>query len=110
MGKIEKIEKLSAKGKVNKLLPLVHDADREVCLAAVRALKKFTAQMDVMGALSEVLNDGDVELRCAAASALSSAEGSYAESILMHRLEQEKDEGVLKTIRESLGAMKNRAK
>ena len=46
----------------------------------------------------------------AAASALSSAEGSYAESILMHRLEQEKDEGVLKTIRESLAAMKNRAK
>lgn len=67
MGKLEKIEKFSAKGKVDKLFPFVHDADRQVCLAAIQALGKFTSQMDVMGALSQILDDGDTELRRAAA-------------------------------------------
>ena len=110
IGKLAKIEKFSAKGKVDKLFPFVHDADRQVCLAAIQALGKFTGQMDVMGALSQILDDGDTELRRAAAAALSSAEGSYAESILMHRLEQEKDAGVQNAMRDALASIKSRTK
>lgn len=106
MGKLEKIEKLAAKGKADKLFPFLHDADRQVDLHAIQALSQFTSQIDVLGVLAEVLDDGDVVLRKAAAAAFASAEGSYAESVLMHRIEQETDAGVQAVMRESLATVK----
>ncbi|WP_304584602.1 HEAT repeat domain-containing protein [Acutalibacter muris] len=110
MGKLEKIEKFAAKGKADKLLPFLHDADQQVTLGAIQALGKFTSQIDVLGALAEVLDDGDVLQRKAAAEAFASAEGSYAESVLMHRMEQETDAGVKEVMRESLASIKKRSK
>lgn len=108
MGKLEKIEKYEARGKANKLLPLIYDADRQVSLRAIQALGKFTSRMEVMSALAQMLDNGDAEQRITAATAFSSAQGGYAESVLSHRMEQEKDVGVQEAIRESLASIKNR--
>lgn len=110
MGKLEKIEKFADKGKVDKILPFLQDADRQVSLRAIQTLGKFTSQMDVMGALAGMMDDGDVVQRKAAAAAFASAEGSYAESVLTHQIEKEKDAGVLEVIRESLAEIRKRTK
>ena len=110
MGKLKKIEKFASKGKTDKLLPFLRDPDQEVTLKAIQALGQFTSQVDVLGALAEILEDGDVVLRKAAASAFSGADGSYAESVLMHQMEQETDAGVQAVMREALADIKGRAK
>lgn len=110
MGKLDKVQKLAAKGKTDKLIPFIHDPDRQVGLTAIQSLGRFVSQIDVMGALSEVLDEGDREYRLAAVTALSGAEGSYAESILMHRLEQESDAAVKNAMRDALSSIKSRTK
>ena len=110
MGKLEKLEKFSAKGKVDKILPLAQGSDQQTSLAAIQALGNFISQADVMGALAKVLDSGDAERRKAAAAAFAKAEGSYAESVLMHRMEREKDESVRDAMRESLASVKSRTK
>lgn len=110
MGKLEKIEKFATKGKVDKLLSFLHDPDRQVCLRAIEALGGFTSQIDVLGALAEMMDDGDVVQRKAAVESFASSEGSYAESVLMHRLEQETDAGVKEAMRESLASIKSHTK
>ena len=110
MGKLETIQKCAAKGKADKLLPFLHDTDQQAALGAIQALGEFTSQIDVLGALAEVLDSGDVLQRKAVAEAFANAEGSYAESVLMHRMEQETDAGVKEAMRESLARIKKRSK
>ena len=106
MGKIEKIEKYTQKGKAGKLVSLTHDKDKSVCLAAIRGLGKMADKEDAQNTLIGLLDSDDLDIREAAVTALGGATGSYVETRLRYCLSHETDERILKAVRNSLANIK----
>lgn len=106
MGKIEKIEKLAAKGKPGKLLGFVNDKDKEVRLAAIAAVANMIEDEDVRNTVVSLTEDSDPDIRKAAIAALGTGKGSYVETRLRYCLTHEKDENVLQAVRDALANVK----
>ena len=106
MGKIEKIEKLAGKGKVEKVLKFVGDKDKEVRLAVIAGVAGKIENEDVRNTVVGLTEDADPDIRKAAITALGNGRGSYVETRLRYALTHEKDEKVLQAVRDSLAKQK----
>ncbi len=95
MGKTDKINKLTEKGKTDKLAALAKDKDREVRLAAIEGLQKTPETEASLNTLIGMLDDSDAEIRKAVVTTLGYSRGSYVETHLHYCLSHEKDESVL---------------
>lgn len=102
MGKIEKIEKLTQKGKVGKLISLAGDKDKDVRVAAIAGLGKLAENEDSLNALIGMMENEDPDIRKAVVTALGDSKGSYVETKLRYCMSHEKDSQVLEAAREAL--------
>lgn len=104
MGKMEKIEKYIAKGNEGKLLKLINDKDMDVRLAAIDGLSRI-GQDGAFNALIAMLTDDNAAVRAAGARGLGQMKNEHAKAHLAHRLELEKDESVLASLKAAIAAL-----
>ena len=104
--KLEKIEKLAAKGEAAKIAEYVNDKHDGVRMAAIDALGKCDGD-DAFNALVPLVHGGDVEQRKHAALALGSMNVPRARAFLEHQRSLESDADVKKAIETALSEIKD---
>ena len=104
--KLEKIEKLAAKGDAAKIAEYVNDKHDDVRMAAIDALGKCQGD-DAFNALVPLVHGGDVEQRKHAALALGSMNVPRARAFLEHQSTLESDADVKKAIETALSEIKD---
>ena len=106
MGKIEKVEALAQKGKADKLIKFTRDTDKQVVLAAVRALGDLAGNEDALNALVGMMEHEDAGVRKEVVTAIGKSNGSYVKTQLMYCVGHEKDAQVLQAAKEALANRK----
>jgi HEAT repeat protein len=89
---------------VSLLIELTRHADERVREAALLGLAEFGSR-DVSRPAMPALKDESVLVRTAAARAIAAAGDAAATTVLVRRLEQEKDEGVLAALLKAIGQL-----
>lgn len=98
---IEKIEKLAAKKKGDKITKYLTSKDTSVRIAAMKALGKCDGE-NGFNALINSLTDPEAEVRMAAAESLGETKKDVAFTHLSHNLSSEKDERVIRAMKEAM--------
>lgn len=101
---IEKIQKLTEKGKSDKVIKFLDNDSSEVVIAALNALSQIKDE-DSVNSIAHMIDAEDASVRAEAAKALGSIGTEYAKTYLMHRMSSEKDETVLAAIKDALHAI-----
>ncbi|MCD8148307.1 MAG: HEAT repeat domain-containing protein [Clostridiales bacterium] len=107
MGKIEKIEKYAAKGKMDKLTVLAHDPEKTIRIAVAEKLANMTENATALNILVQMVRDQDADVRKAAVTALGKGSGSYVVTQLQYCLAHEQEEEVLKAAKNSLDILRS---
>ncbi len=111
MGKVEKIAKLAAKGKTDKVVAMLKNKDAAVRQAAIAGLGQI-GDDNSLNTLVVLLRDPDAEIRKGAIKALGAlsttdTRSSTAKTHLHHLKTNEKDPGVIQVLEETFALISN---
>lgn len=101
---IEKINKLAAKRKSDKVIKFLSSKEQEVVMAALNALSVIKDE-DSVNTVAHMIDHEDPVIRREAAKALGGIGSEYAKTYLQHRMATESDEVVKKAIMDALHAI-----
>ncbi len=102
----EKIDKLASKNKVDKIIKLAGDKDKEVALDAIAALGHTTGE-DGKNFLVVELGHADADYRTAAATALGETGDGHYKAVVLQALQKETDEAVKTIMKETISKFKD---
>lgn len=98
---LQKIEKLEAKKKSDKLLKYLKDSDVEVMTAAMNALARIGDE-DGVNSVMKLIDAEDTNVRRAAIKASGIIGSQYAKTLLQQRMAKETDEETKKILLDTL--------
>ena len=107
--KKEKLEKLAAKGKADKIIKLVNSKDPEVAKDAIAALGKCGGE-DAINALTGLSQSPDKDTRIAAIKALADCGGTYSVTLIGNDFIREQDPELKQAMSETLDTIRKRLK
>lgn len=103
---IKKIEKLTQKKKVDKLIGFLKNNDKDTRLAAIRSLRNFGDNDNAYNNLISILNTSDTDERIAAAEALSSSTRESACTYLGHLIGNETNEQAITVMKNAISSIR----
>lgn len=98
---LQKIEKLEAKKKSDKLLKYLKSSDVEIMTAAMNALARIGDE-DGVNSVMKLIDAEDINVRRAAITASAHIGSQYVKSLLQHRMARETDEETKKLLMDAL--------
>ena len=107
--KKEKLEKLAAKGKADKIIKMVNNKDPEVVQDAIAALGKCGGE-DAINALTGLCQSQDKASKIAAIKALANCGGTYTVTQISNDFIKEQDPELKQVMSETLDTIRKRLK
>ena len=107
--KLEKFEKLAAKGKADKIAKFVNNKDPEVAKDAIAALGKCGGE-DAINALTGLCQSQDKATKIAAIKALADCGSTYSVTLISNDFIKEKDPELKQAMSETLETIRKRLK
>ena len=107
--KLEKLEKLAAKGKGAKIIKFLNTKDFDVVKDAIAALGKCGGE-DAINALTGLCQSTDKNTKIAAVKALANCGGTYSVTQISNDFIKEKDPELKQAMSETLDAIRKRLK